>query len=111
MFGLIKRAFRNDKSKAMAKSRLHFVLVQDRSGLSNQEMANFKQDMVDVIKRYFIIDDAGVEVEYQRDSGSTTLLINSPVLRRKAGAVSSNGASPNSGEKKKKVERPAQANA
>ena len=79
--------FGNGDSKSAAKSRLHFVLVQDRSGLTNEELAGFKKDLIDVIKKFFIIDDNGVEVAYQRDSGATTLLINSPVLRRRGGGA------------------------
>ena len=84
MFKLFGNLFSgNNNSKSAAKSRLHFVLVQDRSGLSNDEIANFKKDLVGVLKRYFVIDVESVEVDYQRESESTTLVINSPVLRRK----------------------------
>lgn len=82
---LSRKLFGGTQSKSAAMSRLHFVLVQDRSGLSNEEMAEFKKELVDVIKKFFLIDDSGLEVNYQRDSGSTTLLINSPVLRRREG--------------------------
>lgn len=85
MLTALRSFFGNGASKTAAKSRLHFVLVQDRSGLSNDEMARFKTDLLDVIKRFFVVDDEGFEVEYKRDQGSTTLLINSPVLRRKLG--------------------------
>ncbi|MCB0339209.1 MAG: cell division topological specificity factor MinE [Bdellovibrionales bacterium] len=80
--------FRSENdSKSKAKSRLHFVLVQDRSGLTNDEMADFKKDLIGVIGRYFDIDESSVGIEYQRESNSTTLVINSPVLRRKLGAI------------------------
>ena len=84
MFGNFRKMlFGGNRSKSAAKSRLHFVLVQDRSGLTNDEMAEFKRDMVSVIRKFFIIEDNGVEISYKRDSGETTLLINSPVLRKK----------------------------
>lgn len=76
--------FRNGKpSKAMARSRLHFVLVQDRTGLTPEEMSSFKREMVDVIQRYFVIDEQGFDIAYKRDSDSTTLVINSPVVVRR----------------------------
>lgn len=93
MFAQLKnKLFGNAASKLAAKSRLHFCLVQDRSGLSNEEMVRFKSDLLEVIKRFFIIDDSGFEVEYKRETGSTTLLINSPVLRRKLAAAEAEAA-------------------
>ena len=83
MLGVLKGIFGNSESKTNAKSRLHFVLVQDRSGLSNDEMKDFREDLVEVLKKYFVIEDTGVDVSYQRESKENTLVINSPVLRRK----------------------------
>lgn len=82
MLNLIReKLFGNAKnSKSLAKSRLHFVLVQDRTGLSNDEMVNFKKELVGVIAKYFVIDEAGFDITYKRDDSSTTLLINSPVV-------------------------------
>lgn len=70
-------------SKSKAKSRLQFVLVQDRTGLNNEDMASFKRELVRVIERYFVIDKQGFDVTYQREGPSTTLLINSPVMVRR----------------------------
>lgn len=89
---LRERFFGNGKlgaakqSKSMAKSRLHFVLVQDRSGLTTDDMAAFKQELVAVISRYFVIDESGFDVNYKRDSDTSTLLINSPVVVRRQDA-------------------------
>ena len=73
-------------SKKRAKSRLHFVLVQDRTGLNGEEMAKFKQELVAVVEKYFVIDKQGFDVAYKRDTDSTTLLINSPVVVRRQDA-------------------------
>lgn len=70
-------------SKELARSRLHFVLVQDRTGLTPEEMASFKKAMVDVIQKYFIIDEQAFDIAYKRDSDITTLVINSPVVTRR----------------------------
>lgn len=84
---------RKSSSKSLAKSRLHFVLVQDRTGLTNEEMAGFKQEMVGVIEKYFLIDKQAFDIDYKRDGDSTTLVINSPVLvRRQEGLNSQVGA-------------------
>jgi len=84
---LKEKIFGMPSSKSTAKSRLHFVLVQDRSGLSGDEMGDFRLDLLAVLKKYFVIEDTGLEVQYQRESSSTTLVINSPVLRRKPTVV------------------------
>jgi len=74
-------------SKKRAKSRLHFVLVQDRTGLSGEEMAKFKQELIAVVEKYFVIDKQGFDVSYKRDTEATTLLINSPVVVRRQDTV------------------------
>jgi len=84
VFEALKRFFRNDdESKSVAKSRLSFVLVQDRTGLSSEEMSKFKQEMVEVIEKYFAIEKNGLDITYKRDGDCTTLLINSPVFVRR----------------------------
>ncbi len=86
MIAALKRKFFGESSsKTKARSRLHFVLVQDRSGLTSEDMANFKSELVEVISKYFEIDKENFDVAYERDSSSTTLLINSPVqVKRKS---------------------------
>ncbi len=85
---LFKGLFGSDKkSKSLAKSRLHFVLVQDRTGLTNEEMSNFRSEMVEVMQRYFVIDEQGFDIDYQRDGETTTLLINSPVVVKRQEAI------------------------
>lgn len=85
MFGnLTKRLFGGSKSSSeVAKSRLSFVLVQDRAGLSPEEMASFREELTDVIEKYFVVDRAGFDISYERSDDSTSLLINSPVLIRR----------------------------
>lgn len=81
----------NDKkSRSLAKSRLHFVLVQDRTGLTNDQMAQFRKELVEVIQRYFIIDETGFDISYERHEESTTLLINSPVVVKRQEAIGGN---------------------
>ncbi len=76
----------SNESKDVAKSRLHFVLVQDRTGLTNEEMSGFREEMVKVIEKYFVIDKEGFDIKYHRLADTTTLLINSPVIVRRVGA-------------------------
>ena len=85
---LTNRLFRsNNESKSSAKSRLHFVLVQDRTGLSNEHLAAFRKEMIDVIQKFFVIDESGFDVSYKRETGMTTLVINSPIVVRRNEAI------------------------
>lgn len=86
MFSALKKKLfgESNESKETAKSRLHFVLVQDRTGLTNEEMAGFREEMVKVIERYFVIDKEGFDIKYHRLADTTTLLINSPVIVRRS---------------------------
>lgn len=95
MFGAIKNLFGVGASKNVAKSRLHFVLVQDRTGLSSEELSSFKRELVSVIEKYFVIDENGFDINYQRDEDTTTLLINSPILVRQKNSSDRNQAKKN----------------
>ena len=85
MITLWQKIFGNAaSSNQAAKSRLHFVLVQDRTGLNSEEMASFKEELVQVIERYFEIEKNGFDISYKREDDETALVINSPVVVRKA---------------------------
>ena len=86
-------------SKSLAKSRLSFVLVQDRTGLSPEDMTKFKKELVGVIERYFEIDENGFDISYKRETESTTLLINSPVVVKRLKSRSERKGSKDSEEK------------
>jgi cell division topological specificity factor len=86
VFAAIKNMFRDRRaSNVVAKSRLQLVLVQDRAGLSNEELAQFRRELMDVIQKYFVIDESGFDVNYQRSDDETTLSINSPIVVRREG--------------------------
>ena len=70
-------------SRNLAKSRLHFVLVQDRAGLSPDELTNFKQELLAVVEKYFFVDEKGFDISYKRVGETTTLVMNSPVFVRR----------------------------
>ncbi len=113
MLGLIKeKLFGGQSSKHRAKSRLHFVLVQDRTGLTAEDMAKFREEMIAVIDKYFVIDKQAFDVSYKRDSQSTTLLINSPVVVKRQEAIGGvAGKREKKEDKKDKAIKPVQANA
>lgn len=74
------RLFGQRLSKGTAKNRLQMVLIQDRSGLSSQDMDLFRRDLMDVISRYFVLERTQLEIEWKRDSNATALIINTPVV-------------------------------
>ena len=75
----------DERSKSLAKSRLQFVLVQDRAGMSSDEIAKFKKELMGVIEKYFKIEANKFDITYKRDGELTTLLINSPVVVKRGG--------------------------
>ena len=92
---IIKKIF-GGGSKTAAKNRLQFVLVQDRAGLSNEELTQFKKEILTVVQKYFVIDEAGFDVSYKRANDSTTLQINSPIVVKRQNTKSQiNGAAVN----------------
>lgn len=64
------------------------VLVQDRSGMSSQDMENFKKELLDVISKYFLIEQKHLQIDWERSDNETALVINTPVRGRPADAVS-----------------------
>jgi cell division topological specificity factor MinE len=58
------------------------VLVQDRSGLTSEEMELFKKDLLDVISKYFMIQTKHLDVAWERSDSETALVINTPVTGR-----------------------------
>ena len=59
------------------------VLVQDRSGLSSQDMDNFRKDLLNVIVTYFDLESKDIDIQWSRKDGSTALVINTPVMVKK----------------------------
>ena len=60
---------------------------RDRTGLTNSELADFRVELVEVIQRYFEIDEHGFDIDYEREGDSTRLVINSPVIVRRQEAA------------------------
>ena len=83
MFEELKsRLFGKRFSKLNAKNRLQMVLVQDRSGLSPNEMELFKKDLMNVLSKYFLIESKHLEVDWKRTDNETALVINTPITGR-----------------------------
>ena len=77
---LLQRNSGASASKDIAKNRLQMVLVQDRSGLTSQNMEDFKKDIIEVISRYFTLEQKDINIEWQREDSCTALIINTPII-------------------------------
>lgn len=77
-------------SKDAAKERLHLVLMQDRANVSVDFLELMKQEIIDVIKKYIIIDESAIDVRLTNQSkedgtnGAPALYANIPIVNIKS---------------------------
>jgi cell division topological specificity factor len=86
----INRFFGRDDaetSKNMAKERLRLVLVHDRLDVSEQVMNALRVDLINVIGKYFGIDEKALEVSLSREADGMALVANIPIRRQKPTAI------------------------
>lgn len=82
MFEGISRWLRRDKgSKTTVKNRLQLILIQDRTGLAPEILDALRDDMFEVISRYFIVNENDVEMSLERDDDSVAIVASIPVLQ------------------------------
>jgi cell division topological specificity factor len=70
-------------SKSIAKERLRLVLVHDRMDISEGVMNALRNDLIEVISKYMVIDKKALEVSLSKDDNSVALVANIPVLNVK----------------------------
>lgn len=76
-------------SKDDAKERLHLVLMQDRANVSADFLELMKQEIIDVIKKYIVVDEGAIDVRLtnkQNDDGTNgapALYANIPIVNIK----------------------------
>jgi cell division topological specificity factor len=69
------------KSRDIAKNRLQLVLVQDRVDLSPAKMDQLKDDLIQVISKYVVIEQEGVEMALSNSNHrQSRLTIDIPVI-------------------------------
>lgn len=75
-----------NKAGNKAKERLHIVLVQDRANISTDFLELMKQEIIDVIKKYVVVDESKIDVRFTNSINSDgshaapTLYANVPIL-------------------------------
>lgn len=71
---MIKPEVKELTSKDAAKERLHLVLMQDRANVSVDFLELMKQEIIDVIKKYIVIDESSIDVRLtnkENEDGTT----------------------------------------
>lgn len=79
---MFAKFFKRKFSKDTAKNRLQMVLVQDRSGLSADEMDSFREDLLGVIGKYFVLERKDLDIDWQRSESTVAMIINTPINLR-----------------------------
>lgn len=76
-------------SKDDAKERLHLVLMQDRANVSADFLELMKQEIIDVIKKYIVVDEKSIDVRLTNKPnddgtiGAPALYANIPIMNIK----------------------------
>jgi cell division topological specificity factor len=70
---------RQEKSSETARKRLRMVLVLDRVGMAPEYLSSLKDEIVQVVSRYLVIDEEAIEIEVRRMVDSVVLVSNIPV--------------------------------
>ncbi|HEX2979437.1 MAG TPA: cell division topological specificity factor MinE [Anaerolineaceae bacterium] len=75
------------KSADQAKERLKFVLIHDRTDLTDDSLGRMKDEIIQVISRYIEIDESSVQISVAQDGREQRLVADIPLKaarRRKA---------------------------
>ena len=71
--------FKKEKSGKVAKKRLQMVLIQDRASVSPEVMENLRDDIIQVISKYMVINKSDMEISLENVEDSVALVANIPV--------------------------------
>lgn len=71
------------ESKEVAKKRLKFALIYDKLEVSEDTLTNLHRDIVEVISRYFEIDQEAFKLDIRRSDELSALTVNTPILSAK----------------------------
>ncbi|OQX24211.1 MAG: cell division topological specificity factor MinE [Desulfobacteraceae bacterium IS3] len=70
-------------SKDVAKKRLKFALIYDKLEVSDDTLRCLHRDIVEVISRYFEIDQEAFKMDIRRSDELSALIVNTPILSAK----------------------------
>ena len=86
---IVKEPQKELGSKDAAKERLHLVLMQDRANVSADFLELMKQEIIDVIKKYIVVDEDSIDVRLTNQdkddgtNGAPSLYANIPIVNIK----------------------------
>jgi len=86
---IVKEPQKELGSKDAAKERLHLVLMQDRANVSADFLELMKQEIIDVIKKYIVVDEESIDVRLTNQenedgtNGAPALFANIPIVNIK----------------------------
>jgi cell division topological specificity factor len=78
LFGGSKK---KESSSQVAKERMKFVLVHDRSDIPLETMEKMKNDIIEVISRYVNIDPNDVAIDFNHEGREQRLIADIPIKR------------------------------
>ncbi len=81
--GLFRKVRDKKESKEVAKKRLKFALIYDKLEVSDGTLQNLHHDIVEVISRYFEIDQEAFKLDIRRSDELSALTVNTPILSAK----------------------------
>ncbi|MBS3759838.1 MAG: cell division topological specificity factor MinE [Desulfobacterales bacterium] len=80
---LLKKLINKPESRQVAKKRLKFALVYDKLEVSDNMLDNLQKELLEVISRYFEIDQDSMNLDIQRSDDYSALVFNTPILSAK----------------------------
>jgi cell division topological specificity factor len=88
VFDLLDKLFARGQSNSrqQACDRLKMVLAYDRTAdISSEAMNSMRREILQVVKRYFELQDEDLEVGLERSGNTTALIANIPIRRVRRG--------------------------
>jgi len=90
--GFLKRFINGERSGQTARERLQLVLIHDRTDIAPAMLEQLREEMIQVISKYMVISEDGIELELEREERSVALVANIPVLEVKRRVPGKNGS-------------------
>ncbi len=81
--GLLRKYFGKSASKNVAKKRLKLALIYDKLEVSDDILGKLRQDIVNVISRYFVIDKGSLTLDIQRSDDLSALVLSTRIVKAK----------------------------
>jgi cell division topological specificity factor len=81
--GFLRKVLGKSESRDVAKKRLKFALIYDKLEVSDDTLESLHRDIVEVISRYFEIDQDAFKLDIHRTDDLSALVVNTPIISAK----------------------------